>query len=93
MDSNDDHHLRLLARPELGVTFTKIAAWLLTDYEKCVAGLSFLRKLCCAAQPWDTAVSHRTGSSLEVVLYRPEYYEMDRIFVLEGILGSLGKSK
>jgi hypothetical protein len=43
MDSNDDHHLRLLARPELGVTFTKIAAWLLTDYEKCVAGLASLK--------------------------------------------------
>jgi len=36
LNSNDDEHLRLLARPELGVTFTKINCWLLEKYSKCV---------------------------------------------------------
>ena len=36
MDSNDAAHLALLKRPELGVTFTKIHCWTLTDYTKCV---------------------------------------------------------
>jgi glycogenin glucosyltransferase len=36
LNSNDDEHLRLLSRPELGVTFTKINCWLLEKYSKCV---------------------------------------------------------
>jgi len=36
LDSNDSENLRLLARPELGVTFTKINCWLLEQYSKCV---------------------------------------------------------
>ena len=36
LNSNDEEHLRLLARPELGVTFTKINCWLLEKYSKCV---------------------------------------------------------
>ncbi|CAF5169689.1 unnamed protein product, partial [Rotaria sp. Silwood1] len=35
-DSNDNEHLRLLSRPELGITFTKINCWLLEKYSKCV---------------------------------------------------------
>jgi glycogenin glucosyltransferase len=34
MDSNDPDALALLGRPELGMTFTKLFAWQLTDYEK-----------------------------------------------------------
>lgn len=36
MDSRDNVHLSLLGRPELGVTFTKIHCWTLTQYRKCV---------------------------------------------------------
>lgn len=36
LDSGDADNLRLLARPELGVTFTKLHCWKLTQYEKCV---------------------------------------------------------
>ena len=36
LDSGDVEHLALLARPELGVTFSKIHAWKLTQYFKCV---------------------------------------------------------
>lgn len=36
MDSGDDAHLSLLGRPELGITFTKIHCWTLTQYTKCV---------------------------------------------------------
>ncbi|XP_051168804.1 nucleolar and coiled-body phosphoprotein 1 isoform X2 [Leptopilina boulardi] len=36
LDSKDESNLRLLARPELGITFTKLHCWRLTQYEKCV---------------------------------------------------------
>jgi len=36
LNSNDSAHLSLLKRPELGVTFTKLHAWTLTQYSKCV---------------------------------------------------------
>ncbi|XP_059502796.1 glycogenin-1 isoform X1 [Stegostoma tigrinum] len=36
LDSGDSAHLALLTRPELGVTFTKIHCWCLTQYFKCV---------------------------------------------------------
>ncbi|XP_070787027.1 glycogenin-2 [Enoplosus armatus] len=36
MDSEDHLRLSLLGRPELGVTFTKIHCWTLTQYSKCV---------------------------------------------------------
>ena len=36
LDSGDAEHLALLARPELGVTFSKLHAWRLTQYSKCV---------------------------------------------------------
>ena len=36
LNSNDAEHLRLLSRPELGVTFTKINIWRLEKYSKCV---------------------------------------------------------
>lgn len=32
IDSNDTTNLELLERPELGITFSKIAVWSLTDY-------------------------------------------------------------
>ncbi|XP_063698458.1 glycogenin-1 isoform X2 [Culicoides brevitarsis] len=35
-DSKDEAHLSLIRRPELGITFTKIACWKLTQFEKCV---------------------------------------------------------
>merc|ERR1711915_725873 len=36
MDSCDISNLSLLDRPELGITFTKIRCWTLTEYTKCV---------------------------------------------------------
>ncbi|XP_008552140.1 cell surface glycoprotein 1 isoform X2 [Microplitis demolitor] len=36
LDSRDESNLALLARPELGITFTKLHCWRLTQYEKCV---------------------------------------------------------
>ena len=36
LDSGDSERLALLTRPELGVTFSKIHAWRLTQYSKCV---------------------------------------------------------
>lgn len=36
LDSKDLAHLELLDRTELGITFTKIQCWTLTDYTKCV---------------------------------------------------------
>lgn len=36
LDSKDEANLALIKRPELGVTFTKIHCWLLTQYQKCV---------------------------------------------------------
>jgi len=36
MDSNDSVNLGLLKRPELGITFTKMHCWRLTQFSKCV---------------------------------------------------------
>ena len=36
MDSGDSTKLALMARPELGVTFTKLQCWTLTQFSKCV---------------------------------------------------------
>ncbi|XP_072235406.1 glycogenin-2 [Leuresthes tenuis] len=36
MDNGDQLRLSLLGRPELGITFTKIHCWTLTQYSKCV---------------------------------------------------------
>ncbi|RZC40559.1 app1-like, partial [Asbolus verrucosus] len=36
LDSKDETNLRLLKRPELGVTFTKLHCWRLTQFDKCV---------------------------------------------------------
>ena len=36
LDSKDESNLAVLQRPELGITFTKLHCWRLTEYEKCV---------------------------------------------------------
>lgn len=36
LDSNDSVNLGLLKRPELGITFTKLHCWRLTQFKKCV---------------------------------------------------------
>ncbi|XP_072313973.1 glycogenin-1a isoform X2 [Eucyclogobius newberryi] len=36
MDSGDSANLALMKRPDLGVTFTKLHCWTLTQYSKCV---------------------------------------------------------
>ncbi|VDO08756.1 unnamed protein product [Rodentolepis nana] len=36
LNSNDAESLQLLSRPDLGVTFTKLHCWRLTQYSKCV---------------------------------------------------------
>lgn len=57
LDSKDEANLALLARPELGVTFTKLHCWRLTQYEKCV----FLDA--------DTLVSVRANSFLVICIW------------------------
>lgn len=48
LDSKDVANLALLARPELGVTFTKLHCWRLTQFEKCVfLDADTLVSLCC----------------------------------------------
>ncbi|CAF1627094.1 unnamed protein product, partial [Didymodactylos carnosus] len=49
LDSQDAVNLRLLERPELGVTFTKFHCWTLTQYQKCV----FLDADCLVMQSVD----------------------------------------
>uniref|UniRef100_A0A915EBJ5 glycogenin glucosyltransferase n=1 Tax=Ditylenchus dipsaci TaxID=166011 RepID=A0A915EBJ5_9BILA len=36
LDSRDEENLTLIGRPDLGVTFTKLHCWRLTQYSKCV---------------------------------------------------------
>lgn len=36
LDSGDAAHLAMMKRPDLGVTFTKLHCWTLTEYSKCV---------------------------------------------------------
>ncbi|XP_055501677.1 glycogenin-1a isoform X1 [Leucoraja erinacea] len=36
LDSKDSAHLAMIKRPELGVTFTKLHCWALTQYSKCI---------------------------------------------------------
>lgn len=36
LDSHDTANLELLGRPDLGMTFTKLQCWRLTQYNKCV---------------------------------------------------------
>ena len=36
LDSRDNVNLALLTRPDLGVTFTKLHCWRLTQFSKCV---------------------------------------------------------
>ena len=36
LNSNDKERLAVLERPELGCTFTKLRAWTLTQFKKCV---------------------------------------------------------
>lgn len=36
LDSGDTAHLAMMKRPDLGVTFTKLHCWTLTNYSKCV---------------------------------------------------------
>ena len=36
LDSKDKINLALLERPELGITFTKLQCWNLTQYSKCI---------------------------------------------------------
>jgi len=36
LDSQDSANLAVLKRPELGITFTKLHCWNLTQFDKCV---------------------------------------------------------
>ena len=36
LDSADEENLTLIGRPDLGVTFTKLHCWRLTQYTRCV---------------------------------------------------------
>lgn len=36
LDSKDAANLAVLKRPELGITFTKLHCWNLTEFDKCV---------------------------------------------------------
>lgn len=48
-DSHDEEHLKLLQRPDLGCTFTKLHCWRLTRYTKCV----FIDADCLVVKPID----------------------------------------
>ncbi|VDK47449.1 unnamed protein product [Gongylonema pulchrum] len=54
LDSEDTTNLRLIGRPDLGVTFTKIYCWRLTQYTKCV----FLDADCLVLQNADELFEH-----------------------------------
>ncbi|KRX80487.1 Glycogenin-1 [Trichinella sp. T6] len=49
MDSGDENNLALIQRPDLGITFTKLNCWKLTQYKKCV----FLDADCLVLQQCD----------------------------------------
>lgn len=49
LDSKDEANLAQIKRPELGVTYTKLHCWLLTQYQKCV----FLDADCLVIQNCD----------------------------------------
>ena len=49
LDSNDSINLSLLNRPDLGITFTKLHCWRLTNFSKCV----FLDADCLVTQNID----------------------------------------
>lgn len=49
LDSRDTANLELIKRPDLGVTFTKLHCWKLTQYQKCV----FVDADCLALQNCD----------------------------------------
>lgn len=49
LDSGDLANLTLIKRPELGITYTKLHCWLLTQYQKCV----FLDADCLITQNCD----------------------------------------
>jgi len=55
LDSGDAANLAVLTRPELGITFTKLHCWKLTQYGKCV----FLDA--------DTLV--RKGRSMQIIIF------------------------
>lgn len=48
IESGDSLHLSSFGRPELGITFTKIHCWTLTQYSKCV----FLDADTLVSSPW-----------------------------------------
>ncbi|VDM14868.1 unnamed protein product [Wuchereria bancrofti] len=54
LDSNDTANLHLIGRPDLGVTFTKIHCWRLTQYTKCI----FLDADCLVIQNADELFDH-----------------------------------
>uniref|UniRef100_A0A0R3S5S8 glycogenin glucosyltransferase n=1 Tax=Elaeophora elaphi TaxID=1147741 RepID=A0A0R3S5S8_9BILA len=60
LDSNDTVNLRLIGRPDLGVTFTKIHCWRLTQYTKCV----FLDADCLVLQNADELFDHDEFSAV-----------------------------
>lgn len=47
LDSNDQENLALIGRPDLGLTFTKLHAWRLTEYEKVGKILKFSFRMKC----------------------------------------------
>ncbi|OZC09034.1 hypothetical protein X798_03965 [Onchocerca flexuosa] len=60
LNSEDTANLRLIGRPDLGVTFTKIHCWRLTQYSKCV----FLDADCLVLQNADELFDHEELSAV-----------------------------
>ncbi|KAM3727240.1 Glycogenin-1 [Dirofilaria immitis] len=60
LDSEDTVNLRLIGRPDLGVTFTKIHCWRLTQYSKCV----FLDADCLVLKNADELFDHEELSAV-----------------------------
>ncbi|CAF1311275.1 unnamed protein product [Rotaria sordida] len=78
LDSRDSEHLRLLLRPELGITFTKINCWLLEQYTKCVfldADCLVLRQIDDLFEREEFSAAHDAGwpdcFNSGVFVYRP----------------------
>lgn len=79
MDSEDRVHLSLLGRPELGITFTKIHCWTLTQYSKCV----FLDADTLVSAPTDETVSDYSESQ-SWVSQNYSQYQVFLVIILSG---------
>ncbi|CAB1328001.1 unnamed protein product [Coregonus sp. 'balchen'] len=100
LDSGDQAHLSWLGRPELGVTFTKLHCWTLTQYSKCVFldADTLVSVLCNVDELFEreemSAVSKHLPfvynlSAIAVYTYLPAYQEYGHNAKIVHFLGSV----